>query len=291
MNELQRPLEVIETEINFYKNQTATGIIEIGKRLIEAKTQLPHGEWGKWLEEKVEVTQQTANKFMRVSREMPNYASMSNLGTRKLFLLLDIPPDQRQDFIDSNPIDEMTTRQLQEVIKAKKQADLKIEELEQKLLLEPKEIEVTKEIIKEIEVAPADYRATKAELEKLKGDLELAQFEKQQLKRRMDEDNTHELFQRMAKSESKAQLKIIELNKKIDQLEADSKKVEHKVKIEAINFCARVHNFLESVGGMAWITDYADLFDEKEKQGYLKALNAVDAWAQNLILNFKENEK
>lgn len=140
-------------------------------------------------------------------------------------------------------------------------------------------------------VPPADYRATKAELEKLKTDLEMAEFKNRQLKRRMDEDDTPELFQRMAKKESEAQLKIIELNKKIDQLEADSKTIEHKVKIETINFCARVHNFLESVGGMAWITDYADLFDEKEKQGYLKALNAVDAWAQNLIINFKENEK
>lgn len=32
-----RPLEVIEAEIYFYKQQTATGIIEIGKRLNRCK--------------------------------------------------------------------------------------------------------------------------------------------------------------------------------------------------------------------------------------------------------------
>lgn len=31
MNELQRPLEVIETEINFYKKQMAESILKIGK--------------------------------------------------------------------------------------------------------------------------------------------------------------------------------------------------------------------------------------------------------------------
>jgi len=287
LNEIQRPLEVIETEINFYKNQTATGIIEIGKRLIEAKSQLPHGGWGKWLEEKVEFSQRTANQFMKVASEFPNSQAIANIGQTKIFALLDLPPDQRQDFINSNPIDEMTTRQLQEVIKAKKQADLKIQELEQKLLLEPKEIEVTKEIIKEIEVAPADYRETKAELERLKTDLEIAEFKNQQLKRRMDEDTTPELFQQMAKRESDALVKIHELNRKIEQYEADSKTIETKVKKSSITFCGKVHNFLTDVGGLAWINDYADLLDGHERKDYLTALNALEGWLYTIKNNIE----
>lgn len=286
MNELQRPLEVIETEINFYKNQTATGIIEIGKRLIEAKAQLPHGEWGGWLEEKVEFSHQHAVRFMRIAEEYGNLTPGLNLGYKKMWLLLDLPPEQRTDFIETNNVEDMTTRQLQEVIKAKKQADLKIEELEQKLLLEPKEIEVTKEI----EVAPADYRATKAELEKLKNELELAELEKQQLQRRLKEETNPEQFQQMAKRESEARVEVHQLKKQLEAMEADSKTVEHKVKIASVNFCARVHNFLESVGGMVWINDYADSFTEKEKQEYFKALDAVEAWAQHVRNNFKENE-
>lgn len=194
MNELQRPLEVIETEINFYQNQTAIGIVEIGKRLIEAKKQLPHGEWGNWLKEKIQFSQEYARHYMRIAEEFGDSNSGLNFGYKKMWLLTDIPSDQRQDFINSNHIDEMTTRQLQEVIKAKKQADLKIEELEQKLLLKPKEIEVTKET----EVAPPDYKETKAELEKLKNELELAELEKQQLQRRLKEETNPELFQQMA---------------------------------------------------------------------------------------------
>ena len=43
--------------------------IEIGRRLTEAKAQLKHGEWGKWLEESVDFSQSRANKLMRIFKE------------------------------------------------------------------------------------------------------------------------------------------------------------------------------------------------------------------------------
>jgi len=127
-NNIVRPLELIEAEINFYKQQTATGIIEIGKRLIEAKKQLQHGQWGKWLEEKVDFSQRTANQFMRAANEFSNSQSISNLGVRKLFLLLDVPAEKREEFIDNNNLEDMTTRQLQKEVKNLKSNSLEINE-------------------------------------------------------------------------------------------------------------------------------------------------------------------
>lgn len=131
MNEksIVRSLEVIEAEINFYKQQTATGIIEIGKRLIEAKEQLQHGKWGKWLEEKVDFSHNTANKFMRVAKEFSNCESVKNLGTRKLFLLLDLPAKKREEFIEQNNLEKMTTRLLEEKIGKFKNKPLEIDEM------------------------------------------------------------------------------------------------------------------------------------------------------------------
>lgn len=131
-----RPLEAIEGEINFYKQQTAIGIIEIGKRLIEAKQQLNHGEWGKWLEEKIEFSQETSRKFMKCANEYSNSKAIWNLEPTKLFKLLDVPSDERDDFISSpheingktKTVDEMTTRELQQAIKEKKEAENKVKE-------------------------------------------------------------------------------------------------------------------------------------------------------------------
>lgn len=156
MEEIQRPLEVIETEINFYKNQTATGIIEIGKRLIEAKAQLPHGEWGKWLEEKFTFTRQTANKFMRIAGEYSNVNAPLQLGTEKLWLLLDVPQDQREEFISQNKVDEMTTRELQKAIR-------KNNELQRQL--EAEKDKPAKVIRERIEVKPSDYDSLKVKLQ------------------------------------------------------------------------------------------------------------------------------
>lgn len=137
MNEVTRPLEVIETEINFYKQQTASGIIEIGRRLIEAKKQLGHGEWGKWLKEKVDFRQETARKFMKCAEEFSNSQALGNLGQTKIFALLDIPIENREEFINSThevngeqkTVDEMTTRELQKAIKERDQYKKEIDKI------------------------------------------------------------------------------------------------------------------------------------------------------------------
>jgi 5-methylcytosine-specific restriction endonuclease McrA len=128
-NKLQtRPLETIESEINFYKQQTAMGIIEIGKRLIEAKEQIKGEETFREWCKKLDFGKSTAYNFIRCATEYSNISLIEKLGTGKLFKLLTIPQEDREEFI-SNPhevngqtktVDEMTTRELQKVIKEEK---------------------------------------------------------------------------------------------------------------------------------------------------------------------------
>ena len=118
-NEIQaESLQFIEEKITELKKQTVNNVLEIGNYLIEAKKQLSHGEWGNWLEEKVKFSQRTANQFMKVAAEFSNSQAISNLGTTKLFLLLDVPTDKRESFISENNLESMTTRQMQEKIKS-----------------------------------------------------------------------------------------------------------------------------------------------------------------------------
>lgn len=88
MNEIeQSSLSKIEAEITILKHQTAQNIIEIGRRLIQAKEMLPHGRWLPWLEEKAEFSERTARNFMRVAREFPNRHAIAELGQSKVFAL------------------------------------------------------------------------------------------------------------------------------------------------------------------------------------------------------------
>ena len=69
----QREIGVVTAEIrqlvNQYRRITVAFAVEIGRRLTEAKSLLPHGEWGDWLREQVDFSQRTANNFMRVFEE------------------------------------------------------------------------------------------------------------------------------------------------------------------------------------------------------------------------------
>lgn len=112
----------IENNILRLKQQTVQNIIQIGLELIKAKEKLSHGEWGKWLEERIEFSQRTANQFMRIAKEFGSDSkAISNLDITKVYLLMELPTENRDDFIANNDLKNMTTREMKGKIKNYKQ--------------------------------------------------------------------------------------------------------------------------------------------------------------------------
>lgn len=111
-------LEKIEKEIITLKNQTAENIILMGQKFIEAKKLVPHGGWGEWLESKVGFSQRTANQFMRIAQEYgSNSQAISNLEATKIYLLMELPIEERENFINQNDLHSMTTRDIKKKLK------------------------------------------------------------------------------------------------------------------------------------------------------------------------------
>lgn len=119
MNEVMNTeLVQIEKEIIKLKNQTAENMIQIGYKLIEAKEKLSHGEWGNWLENRVEFSQRTANQLMRIAKEFgTNSQAISNLEITKVGLLLDVPTEKREEFIENHDLKTLSTREIKKIIK------------------------------------------------------------------------------------------------------------------------------------------------------------------------------
>lgn len=98
-------------------------IFEIGKRLVEAKDLVDHGEWGRYLETEVSYSQDTANKYMKIYREygvngtFVNSDTLRNLDFSKAYKLLAIPADQREAFAQENDVANKSTRELDRLIK------------------------------------------------------------------------------------------------------------------------------------------------------------------------------
>lgn len=121
-----RDIETITAEIIQLQQDAGNAIIGIGKRLIEAKTLIPHGDWLPWLAEEVGYSERVAQSFMRLAREWEsNPKALSDLGATKALKLLVLPPEERETFMaESHLVDgeeksviDMTSRELERAIK------------------------------------------------------------------------------------------------------------------------------------------------------------------------------
>ena len=144
MNELQevRTLEIVAAEIRSYTWSMLTNIIEIGRRLCEAKEMLPHGEFMNWCTENFGYSKSQTNNFMRLYEAYGseqnsmfgaelNRQTFGTLNYSKALALLALPSaEEREAFIEENNVDEMTTRELQQAIREKQEAEKKIEALQ-----------------------------------------------------------------------------------------------------------------------------------------------------------------
>lgn len=129
----QRDIDIITEEINFYKQQAGMAILEIGKRLAEAKMQLSHGEWLPWLEEKVEFSERSAQQYMRLWKEYGKSATVADLGVRKALVLLALPESEREEFAAENHAADMTAKELEEAVRQRKIAELKADSAQREL--------------------------------------------------------------------------------------------------------------------------------------------------------------
>lgn len=222
MNEIitARDSDVIAAEINTIKEDTRrvmiASSIRIGGKLMEAKSLIPFGEWGKWLEEKVDYSQSTANNLMKLYQEygdqqeslFDNWTkseTFANLSYTQHMALLALPFADRAEFAESHEVEKMSTRELEKAVR---------EELEK----------------------------VKQELKTSQANLGDARRQEQELKQRLDaaerggEELSRELEQARQKAKEAGELVVkatgtaAELRKKLTEAEDREKKVQEELK-------------------------------------------------------------
>lgn len=138
-----RTLETVESEIILLRDQTARNMLEIGKRLIEAQGLCPKGQWKSWLSDNVQFSYRTAARMMAAYREFGDDPGLSRLDSSKIYALLDAPEEMRAELrADPKALEDKSVRELQAEIKRRKQAEERIEELENGLRIAMDESEV-----------------------------------------------------------------------------------------------------------------------------------------------------
>lgn len=124
--------------------------------------------------------------------------------------------------------------------------------------------------LKEHPELPADYEDIKRQLKNYKSDYQ-----------KLKED-----FDRKVKElqDFRAQMENI---KQSDPTEQYSK----KLKDSTLLFCSRIATFIEQVGGYVWLTDEINKIPELEREGYIKSVHAIKAWADTMEYNINNKIK
>jgi DNA repair exonuclease SbcCD ATPase subunit len=236
---VKRDIDVITAEINFYKTQVVEASWEIGQRLNEAKEQLEHGEWLGWLEDKVDFSEGTAQRFMRLAREYPKTSPVMELGSSKALTLLTLPAADRDEFMDEKhvvdgeekSVPDMSKRELEKAVKERSEA-LKAQKEAEDAAAEQKRI--ADEYAEKLKVADSRADAAQKEAESQKSELQDALKKLEDLKSSGDdlpEEQGQQMMEELRKEIAAEAKKDAEakLKKKIDQAAADKAEADKKL--------------------------------------------------------------
>ncbi len=261
-------IEKTTAEILILKDQTAQNIIEIGRRLIEVKERLEHGEYLKWLKEKVDFTERTAQRFVKVATVFSNTTPVSHLGTRKLLALAGLDEEDRQEVMRENKVEDMTTRELEKVVKEKKEIKKQLEEeqelsneLQEEIKEKEKQIKTLQNEIENIQIPKKEIIEKEVVKEVIPENLIL---EKQEL-----EDELKTLRARAEKAENT--ISRMKLDKEIQQ-----DKIYSNVKLD--NLLMNIKTFLDNASKYTYLKEELQKIPTQNRKILESKINEVESW-------------
>ena len=170
MNELtvqKRAPEVIVAEIWTLNRFQLVNWIETGRKLCELKESVPYGEFGKWVKEAGYSTTK-ANNLMRLYTEfgaaqgnlfgtdVEDFQTYGKLQYSQAVALLEVPAEERAEFMATHNVEDMSVRELQKAIRERdeaKKAAADFEEDNKELAAKLRQKEAR---VKELEERPVD---------------------------------------------------------------------------------------------------------------------------------------
>lgn len=170
----ERTAEEIAGSINRIKEEVREavldGSIRIGRELQAAKSKVPYGEWESWLEANVAYSVRTAQNLMRIADEYGRRRTeaMEGLSITQAVLLLGLPAQEREAFVESHDMESITTDELREQIKQLNEEKAKLQMTIEDMLRDTQEPE-------------ADQQELRAQLEEAERQLDEANRKKDKL--------------------------------------------------------------------------------------------------------------
>lgn len=266
---IQKSLAESEAVIKSNESLVGMGLWSIGNELKIIRDTKSYQEKGynsfeEYTKNELNYSKSHTYNFITIAEKynVQSIGQIGNFGINKLLSLSQLPEPERNDFIEKNNVDDMSSRELQAALKEKKQAEEKARQLEQQkeiamdqnkhyveqvyqLQNEIQELSKRppKEIIKTVEkeVMPRDYHGLKDKVFRLENNLENREVQL----RRLEEDK--ELLQKKIKLTEKEAGEYDQLKKQINLLRNQKKDFEREIAAvtELSGLVVKVETFLK----------------------------------------------
>ena len=142
-----RSIEIVTAEIHTIRDNVAKvfmdGVVQIGRRLEEAKQLVPQGEWLAYLDKELGYKPSTAQNYMRIAREFGDGQIglsgktpgdfFGQLGYSQLLPLLGLPEEEREQLAEEHDLAGMSSREIQALVRERDEAKASADKLKSSL--------------------------------------------------------------------------------------------------------------------------------------------------------------
>lgn len=281
---MERTPEAIAFEVRALAGQfkviALSYALQIGQLLCEAKALVNHGEWGTWIKGNTEFSQSTANNLMRIFEEYgadqvgifgnAKSQTLGNLSYSKALALLDVPAEEREAFAEDNNVEELSTRELEKLIKERDEA------LKGKAEAET-QMKCAQEREKDVKIDYTSEQKKGVELAKKisKLEAELKAMKAQPIEVAVQEADPEAVNEAVKAAEEKLEKEIKALKAELAEESQKAKELEKKLTTADPSTAQFKVLFEETQGLMTKMLGLLDSAPPDKREGLKKALSAL----------------
>ena len=257
---------------------------QLARVFVEAKELVPHGEWGKWLQDNADVSEKTAEDMMAAYKRFGGKPQFESLGRAKTFKLLPLPAGTEDQFMREHDVQAMTTREVQEAVKqVRAEAQARIDAAEARVReLEQQEPEIPQELTDELAARREEAARQKAEIDRITATAreslnEAVQLRKEKAQLERDMREQEDLLQEQQEALNRAQEEL--LNMQSAQARGDAERVPaDELTLEL--FSAAVREFMGMCARMPYMSGTFSVMPQQTKNSYDELLRTVEGWCE-----------
>lgn len=297
-----RTIEQITADIRAHAKLAALSILSIGQDLIDAKAQLRHGEWLPWLNE-VGISPKTAENYMRFAREVIPGSALSAMPYSKALALLDVPAEQREQFIAENNVTERSAASIKKLIAEAKAEKERADQAEQAAADAQKEVHAIKSTLSGVNTSNYHLRQ---QVDRLRAQLEeerskpretvTVEIEKEVVPAGYDQmcrdydalrSRCEEAEDAAAEAEQRAAAAVAEAQRvQMEQIEQETQTASDALSLD--NFISVCNDFNSKVWNIPFMQEVFRGLDRDTLRAYRLFTSSIKSWSERALAAMDE---